>query len=549
MGRGRIAPRLGMVLGAGIPLIFLSLFFAWPTLTLIGMGFITDGSLDLSHFSRVLSTPRTWSVIGQTLWMAIGGTVGSVILALPIAYVLYRRTFPGRTLARALVAVPFVLPTVAVSVGFRTLLDEGGPMGWLGLEGSMTAIILAMVFFNMSLVVRSVGSVWSTLDPRAEQAAAALGASPARVFRTVTLPSLMPAIASAASLVFLYCSTAYSLVLVLGKLGTATLETEIYIETSQYGNLQTASVLSILQLVVVVCALIVADRARKKAQATLRLDVKQNERPLSRRDIPLVVVSIVIVVGLVIAPMSAVVIRSFTRSGQWTLANYTDMVRADVSPVLQISVLESLWVSIKTALVAGAIALVIGLCVALVVSRRPRTPAGRRALSALDGLFMLPLGVSAVTVGFGFLVTLNRPPLDLSQSWFMVPAAQAVVAVPLVVRLVLPVLRAVDPRQREAAMMLGASPARVLATVDGPYLAKSALVAAGFAIAISLGEFGATSFLVRPATPTLPIVIYNLVGRIGAVEQGLAMSGAVLLSVATAAIMVFVERFHPKGVM
>src|SRR5690606_7933371 len=125
----------------------------------------------------------------------------------------------------------------------------------------------------------------------------------------------------------------------------------------------------------------------------------------------------------------------------------------------------------------------------------------RRAVSLLDGLFMLPLGVSAVTVGFGFLVTLDQPlgiAYDLRTSPALVPIAQAVVAVPLVVRTVLPVLRAIDPRLREVARMLGASPGTVLRTVDLPLAARSLGLAVGFAFAVSLGEFGATSFLVRP---------------------------------------------------
>ena len=80
----------------------------------------------------------------------------------------------------------------------------------------------------------------------------------------------------------------------------------------------------------------------------------------------------------------------------------------------------------------------------------------------------------------------------------LVPIAQALVAIPFVVRAVVPVLRAIDPRLREAAAMLGASPARVWREVDLPIVARAALVAAGFAFAISLGEFGATLFIVRP---------------------------------------------------
>ena len=114
---------------------------------------------------------------------------------------------------------------------------------------------------------------------------------------------------------------------------------------------------------------------------------------------------------------------------------------------------------------------------------------------------MLPLGTSAVTIGFGFLITFDEAPLDLRGTWMIVPLAHALVATPFVVRAVLPVLRAIDPRLREAASMLGAAPGRVWWEVDRPLLSAGGAVGAAFAFAVSVGEFGATAFLARPATP------------------------------------------------
>ena len=177
---------------------------------------------------------------------------------------------------------------------------------------------------------------------------------------------------------------------------------------------------------------------------------------------------------------------------------------------------EALANSWRVAVDATLLAMLLGCLVALVVSRRGRSRAERRGLGLLDAVFMLPLGVSAVTLGFGFLITLDRPPLDLRTSPVLVPIAQAMVALPLVVRTISPVLRSIEPRQRQAAASLGASPLRVLRTVDLPVVWRPLLAATGFAFAVSLGEFGATSFLARPEQPTLPVVIYQLISRPGA---------------------------------
>jgi len=157
---------------------------------------------------------------------------------------------------------------------------------------------------------------------------------------------------------------------------------------------------------------------------------------------------------------------------------------------------------------------------------------------------MLPLGTSAVTIGFGLFITMDRAPLDLRGSWIIIPIAHALVAMPFVVRAVLPSLRAIDPHLREAAAVLGARPARIWTEVDAPMVGRAALVGAGFAFAVSIGEFGATSFLVRSGSPTLPVAIEQLLGRPGAVNTGQAYALAVILMVVTAVAILVVDHFR-----
>lgn len=532
-----------LAVGVAAPLAFMAVFFLWPVLTMVSMGLFGEGGG--SGFSEALGRRRVWDVVAMTVGMAAGGTAGSVLLGLPGAYVLYKLKIPFRGALRAFVSIPFVLPVMAVAVGFGALFGPGGPLASWHLMGTKTLVVAAMVFFNYSLVVRIVGPMWAGLDPRAEEAAASLGASPARVFFTVVLPRLVPAIASAASMVFLFCASAYALVQVLGGPGATTLEAEIYNETVAYMDYQAAAVLSILQLVIVVAALAVSEILRGRVERGQKMTRTAARRP-RKGDLPALVVTGLTIVFLLAAPMVGLLARSLRRGGAWTLQNYTDMANADASAAIQTSVLSSLGTSFATALVAAVLALAVGVSLSVILSRRPRKRAAKGALKALDILFMLPLGVSAVTVGFGFLVTISGPPLNLATSWWLVPIAQSIVAIPMVARTVLPTMRAIDPRQREAAASLGASPEHVLATIDGPYLWRTGVVAAGFALAISMGEFGATSFLARPQTATLPVAIYSLASRPGATEQGMAMAASVLLAVVTATLMVIVERLRPN---
>lgn len=534
-----------------VPLLFVGLFFAWPVTALVLRGFVTDGALDLTGFADVLGRPRTWRLVGLTLAQSVLGTVFSLLAGLPVAFLLYRRVFPGRTLLRGLVTVPFVLPTVVVGVAFRSLFVPDGALGFLGLEETLGGIVVALVFFNLAVVVRTVGGLWERLDPRTEQAAAALGASPRRVWWTVTLPSLAPALVSAASVVFLFCATAFGVVMVLGGPRYGTVETEIWVRTTQFLDLRSAAVLSILQLVVVATALAVSARTRGRREAALHLVSDRTSARLlgrSRGDVAAVAATTAVVGGLILLPLGGLVLRSFQGpDSRLGLANYTALGTTGERGALTVTVWEALANSLRTATWACAIALVVGGLVALLASRRPRGTGARRAVSLLDGLFMLPLGVSAVTVGFGFLVTLDQPlgvAYDLRTSPALVPIAQAVVAVPLVARTVLPVLRAIDPRLREVAGTLGAGPLAVLRTVDLPLAARSLGLAVGFAFAVSLGEFGATSFLVRPQSETLPVVIFRLIGRPGAENYGMALAASVILAALTAVVMMLAERLR-----
>ncbi|ASE08322.2 ABC transporter permease [Jonesia denitrificans] len=535
---------------AVVPLVFLTVFFAWPVTALIARGFLTDGALDLSGITTVLTTPRTWRLLGITLAQGVVGTLVALLLGIPGAYVLYRCTFPGRTLVRGLVTIPFVLPTVVVGVAFRALLSPNGPLGFLAIDGTFTAVIAALVFFNYSVVVRTVGSMWEKIDPRTAEAARALGASRNRAWWTVTVPQLMPAITSAGAVVFLFCATAFGTVMVLGGQGYGTIETEIWVQTVQFLDLRTAAVLSVLQLLVIATALWISATARTRQERALTLlTATITGRPLTwRRDWFPTLITLTTTTGLLAWPLLNLTTAAFRdANGNWTLTNFTALTTRGDNNTLNVTVFDALTNSLIIAFYATLTALIIGGLVAYVASRRPTTPTGKRAITTLDALFMLPLGVSAVTVGFGFLITLNQPlglPIDLRTNGILVPIAQAVVATPLVVRTVLPVLRAIDPNQHHAAATLGAPGWKIATTIDWPIAARALALATGMAFAVSLGEFGATAFLARPDTATLPIVIFRLISKPGADNYGMALAASLILALLTATIMMIAERWR-----
>ncbi len=534
-----------------VPVAFFAVFFAYPVTAIVARGLKVEGAWQFGRIGEVLAQPDIRHVLWFTTWQALASTALTLLIALPGAYVFARFDFPGKQVLRAVVTVPFVLPTVVVGTAFLALVGRGGLLDELWgvrLDTTVWAILLAHVFFNYAVVVRTVGGLWSQLDPRQEEAARVLGASRFAAWRKVTLPALGPAVAAAALMVFLFTFASFGVVQILGGPTFSTLEVEIYRQTSEIFDLSTAAVLTMIQFVAVGAILAVHAWTVRRRETALRLVAASvtARRPHGAGQWALLAAVLGTVAVLLVLPLAVLVQRSLDAPG----FGYYKALTGDDSGVFLVAPIEAVGNSLEYALAATALALLIGGLAAAALSRRPqapgsdragRTPAGR-LLRGFDALLMLPLGVSAVTVGFGFLIALDEPPLDLRSSWILVPLAQALVGVPFVVRTMLPVLRAVDARLREAAAVLGASPWRVWREVDLPMVRRALLIAAGFAFAVSLGEFGATVFIARPDNPTLPVAVARLLGRAGELNYGQAMALSTILMVVCAVALLLLER-------
>ena len=532
------AARLGLM---AVPVAFFAVFFAYPVAAIVARGLKVDGAWQLGRIGDVLAQSDVRHVLWFTTWQALASTGLTLLVALPGAYVFARFDFPGKQVLRAVVTVPFVLPTVVVGTAFLALVGRGGlfdELWGLRLDTTVWAILLAHVFFNYAVVVRTVGGLWWQLDPRQEEAARMLGASRARAWRQVTLPALAPAVAAAALMVFLFTFTSFGVVQILGGPTFSTLEVEIYRQTSQVFDLSTAAVLTLVQFAAVVAVLAVHAWTVRRRETALRLvdAATTARRPRGAGQWALLAGVLVVIAVLLVLPLAVLVQRSLGAPG---FGYYRALTREDGGAFL-VPPIEAIGNSLQYAVAATAIAVVIGALAATALTRRD---AGR-FVRGFDALLMLPLGVSAVTVGFGFLIALDEPPLDLRSSWILVPLAQALVGVPFVVRTMLPVLRAVDGRLREAAAVLGASPWRVWREVDLPMVRRALLVAAGFAFAVSLGEFGATVFIARPDNPTLPVAVARLLGRPGDMNYGQAMALSTILMLVCAVALVVLERLR-----
>jgi thiamine transport system permease protein len=538
-----------------LPAAFVAVFFYIPLAAILRMGADAALRAGLGAFP-----PHSiLNVVGFTFFQAVLSTLLTVAVGLPGAYVFARYEFPLKRLLRTLWIVPFILPTVVVAAGFESLL---GPNGWfnLALRGaglaaqpfpflhSLGAILLAHVFYNTSIVLRLVGSAWERLDPNLTDAARVLGANPRRAFRRVTLPLLMPSLLAAAALVFLFDFTSFGVILILGGPAFSTLEVEIYIQALQAFNLPAASLLSLLQIATTLILVVISSRLSERAEAaTLRVGFRAARKPGSAAERFSLAAVLSVLAALfflpLVSPIASSVVRTEPARGErtavqagFTLAYYQELFVNRKQSAFFATPIETARNSLLVATATMLIALALGIPASMLLAR----PGWLDRL--VEPFLLLPLGTSAVTLGLGMLLVFSRPPLALIRSPLLLPIAHSLIALPFVVRSLKPALAGIPARLREAAATLGASPLRIWREVDFPIAARAVLSAAAFAFAISLGEFGATTIIVRPEFPTMPVAIYNFLSQPGGLNYGQAMAMATLLMLLCAGTVTVIER-------
>ncbi|MFH2102820.1 MAG: iron ABC transporter permease [Chloroflexota bacterium] len=541
------------------PSVFLGVFFFYPLMRIFSL------SLDFSSLGEGVLA-RVFPVLGFTVFQASLSTLLTLVIGIPAAFLFGRYSFRGKALLKVLTAIPFMLPTVVVAAGFNAWL---GPRGWLniglmstfGLEelpivfvGTLGAILLAHVFYNTTIILRVVGNAIQHLDPRLEQAARTLGADSWRLFFRVTIPLLLPSILAAALLVFLFDFTSFGVVLLLGGPRFPTLEVEIYYQAVQFFNLPLAAVLSFIQLLCTLAFSILYSRTVIRVVARgIPKPAGENLRSVNTwRQRVFIGGMVALLLLLFLMPLVSLPFRSVARleaargdrqAVEYGLTTdyYSELFINRRNSLFYVPPFQAIGNSLTYAAVTVILSLLLGFPAASALARPGRLE------RLVDPVLMLPLGASAVTLGLGFIVSFNKPPLDLIASPILVPLAHTMIALPFVIRSLQPALASISDRLRQAGASLGASPVRVWLAVEWPIVSRATLAASVFAFTVSLGEFGATALVSRPEYPTLTTAIYRFLSQPGGLNYGQAMAMATILMVITGIGILLIEQLRPPG--
>lgn len=505
---------------AAVPLVFLAAMLVLPAVRLLLEG--------QAGFNQPLWT-ALWQddyLQGRLAWSVLQAAVSCALvlaLGLPVAWVLARFEFAGRSWVLRLLMLPFVMPTLVAALGVLALWGPRGVWAqWLGLDaqGTPWLLLYGNVFFNLCLLVRA--GVDGLMQVSASQLAAArsLGASPWRAFWRVEWPAAKPWLASALCLVFLYCFSGFGLALILGGQKYGTLEVEIYTLVAYELKLAEASVLAFVCMAITSVAAMAYTLQERRLSLPMPVDAIALRKPVGLAQQAWLMLALGILACVCVAPVAAIAFKVTHASG----AAWSVLVEDDT--------LHALWNTVRFSVMAVALATVLGLAHAL---------AARRSLWLRAAAF-LPFVVSPVAIAFGLLLLYPR----WSASLPLLIAAYALLAYPFIAKSLSSALDSLPAHWLHAAATLGASPWRCFWRITWPLIQPALRRGVGFAAAACLGEFAVSLFLSRPEWATLTTLIYQRLGRPGAanLEAAWVLSG-LLMGLALLAF-VLLDRSSPN---
>ncbi len=467
--------------------------------------------------ARAFAEPRFLKSFGFGLSQALASTIFAVAVGMPAAFLLARRSFPGKRLLGALSAVPFCVPPLIMAIGFVLFY---GRQGYLSrflqtvtgtVESPVTflysfwGIVLIHGLYNFPLVMRMAADAWSRVPANQEDAAKLMGAGKVRIFFTVTLPSIAPSVGAAASLTFLLCFFSFVIVLMFAPPGTATPEVELYRAARFDFDQSLASAFALAETGVAMLVLALYALFEKLSGPAVN-EAAPRFKPLkirgARGKILLAAYGIMICVFLA-GPLVSVVIESFlvkTRGAPAAVPGFGNFARLFSAHEFRAAAVNTVLIGVASALLASA--------AGFIFSIRAKTVSSRAEASIFYARIipMLPLAVSGIVLAYGWTRLIG------SSSFLVIAAVQAVSTYPFVMRGIQGALGNADEKYADAARTLGSSSLGVILRVRLPLALPSLLSGFAFAFAISAGDANAIIIAPVPGMDTMAGYLYRLAG-------------------------------------
>lgn len=514
---------------------FLLAFFYIPIIRIFQTAFSSETGNGFQIFWETLSDPFNLKFIGFTFLQAFLSTILCLLIGLPVGYFFAKYEFRGKKLIVNLLTIPFVLPPVIVLIGFTVTYGEGGwvnllwqnitnsSSGLITIDGTVQGIILAHVFYNLSVIIRLTIPAWQNIDYQQIEVSSTLGAKKRRIFRKIIFPQIKNAIISSSLLVFIYTFNSFAIVMKLGNFNYYTLEVLIY-ESIKTSSLSKGASLAIIQLVInsitIILYLIIERKSRKMAEGK-ETGLKTEKLSFRNSDwkARLVMVSYLLVILIVIifsfAPILAIIVKSFIPDNPLSSPfwGYSQIFTQQKITPLNTTTVRLFGNTFLFALVASVISLLLSILIVFVLRNRyQRIKKYEKSISEslVSYIIILPMATSSITLGLGLYLNFRNLGSYYNAVWIFIVMSHVLISIPFVTRSIMVAYNRIDVELLNVASSLGASRLQIFRKIEFPLIKRGIIVGGIFSFAISLGEFGATYLLARADYETLSIGIYNL---------------------------------------
>jgi iron(III) transport system permease protein len=496
----------------------------------------------LENYQKIFRLPFYVRCLRNSLWVSALAMILSLTLGIPFGFFVSRFHFPGKPVIKTLATLPLILPTFIGAEAWILLLGRNGWLtqlfkavgvqlptlyGWKGIVLVFTLQFFPYVFLMVSAAMTSI-------DKSLEESARNLGAHPLRVFRTVTLPVMMPAIVAGALVVFYMSIENFGVPVLIGE-DFKVLAVQAYNEfiSEMGGNPSMAGALSMVLVMITLLVTLTQKywvERKSYAMSSLRPPEIIQLKPFPTFCIWFYCVSLVF---LSLSPFFVVIISSVTKTqgpvmyfGQFSLKNLASAFQIAPRPILN---------SFFLATAATLIGIVFGLAVSYLVVRR------RGAVTyLLDMLIILPLIVAGTVLGIALAATYNKGMIVLTGTWMILVLAYFIRKVPFSIKTTSSVLQQIDASVEEASINLGVPPVRSFLKVIVPVMLPGIAAGAIIMWVTTLAELSSTIVLYYGPWSTMTVQIFQYVGS---GDFGLASAYGTILILSVLVPLFFLHRF------
>lgn len=517
----------------GVVVLLFGVFFIYPAAMVIGEAFYSkDGGFTLAFVGQVFTNPVYLEGLRNAFMLGITSTLASLLIAFPLALLAHRYKFPMKGALSALILVPLVLPPFVGAVGVKQMLGVKGalnsflteigvmaadaPVDWLG-EGRFWGIVIMNALHLYPILYMNVAAALTHLDPAMEQAAQNLGCPPWKRLLRITLPLTMPGIFAGGAIVFIWSFTELGVPLVFDY--TRVAPVQVYDGIKDLGSNPFPYALVAVMLLVSAVVFVVSKTIMARSGLGTAPRPKSIHHEVELRGVKGWWVTGVFLAVFLVASLPHLGVILLSSSQDWygsifpesfTLEHYDEALG---HPLVVPSIKNSLMYASASTLLD----LVLGLAIAWVIVRSKI-----RGRGILDALVMLPLAVPGLVLAFGylalsqegrsfhFLVGLKDNPT------LLLVIAYAVRRLPYVVRSAVAGLQQSNVALEEAALSLGATPARMMRRVALPLVGANLIAGGILAFAFAMLEVSDSLILAQQAEH-YPITkaIYSLLSTLG----------------------------------